>query len=469
MIFQQFEAKGLSHFSYAVGSKEEAEIAIIDPERDIKTYITFAAENRVKISYILETHIHADYASGARALAERTGAKLFVSAYDTNQKYAYNFPHNDIKEGEKIEIGKTVIEALHTPGHTPEHISFLVYDKERSADQPVSMLSGDFLFVGSVGRPDLLGDGDKLPLAKQLYNSIQTKLKNLPDSLEIYPGHGAGSLCGAGMSDAQHTTLGLEREANPYLQQLTEQEFTDKILGSIPHFPEYYLRMKQLNSDGAPLLESLAKTPALTPEEFAKAIGEKCIVLDVRNPLAFGGGHIDGAINIPSTDQMSFYGPVVLSYYLPIYLVVEDVSKVRDYVQALVRVGIENIQGYLQPNFNSWVNRGNDFTDLPQASVFALQDFMDIGEAISVIDVRSASEWKSGHIKGAKHIYLGDLINSSKSLPKDKEEPVFCLCGGGFRSSIASSVLMKMGYENVYNVFGGMTAWKGAGLPLTDK
>ena len=289
MIFQQFEAKGLSHFSYAVGSKEEAEIAIIDPERDIKTYISYAAENRVKISYIFETHIHADYASGARALAERTGAKLFVSAYDENQKYHYNFPHTDIKEGDKVEIGDTVIEALHTPGHTPEHISFLVYDRKRSAAQPISMLSGDFLFVGSVGRPDLLGEEDKTPLAKQMYNSIQTKLKDLPDSLEIYPGHGAGSLCGAGMSNAQHTTLGLEREVNPYLQPMTEQQFVDKILSNVPMFPEYYLRMKKLNSDGAPLLESLAKTPALTPEEFAKAIKEKCTILDVRNALAFGG------------------------------------------------------------------------------------------------------------------------------------------------------------------------------------
>mgnify|MGYP001627252408 CR=1 FL=1 len=465
MFFQQFEAKGLSHFSYAVGSKDEAEVAIIDPERDIKTYITYAAENRVKIRYIFETHIHADYASGARALAERTGAQLFVSGYDKDQKYAYDFPHTDVKEGDRFEIGNIQLEVLHTPGHTPEHISFLVYDKRKSDREPLHMLSGDFLFVGSVGRPDLLGEEDKTPLARQMYNSVRTKLNNLPDSLEIYPGHGAGSLCGAGMSDAKFTTLGAERQTNPYLQEMSEQEFVDKLLGSVPHFPEYYLRMKQLNAAGAPLLESLAKTPALSPEEFAQATREKCIILDVRNPLAFGGGHIDGAINIPTTDQISFYGGIVLPYDLPIYLVVDDVEKVRDYVQALVRVGIENVKGYLKPNFNAWVNRGNDFTDLPQASVFALQDFMDIGEQITIIDVRSASEWNSGHIKGAKHIYLGDLPAKIKTLPKDKEEPVFCICGGGFRSSIASSLLMKNGYENVYNVFGGMGAWKAANLP----
>ncbi|MGZ5281236.1 MAG: MBL fold metallo-hydrolase [Bacteroidia bacterium] len=469
MLFQQFEAKGLSHFSYAVGSKEEAEIAIIDPERDIKTYISYAAENRVKISYIFETHIHADYASGARALAERTGAKLFVSAYDENQKYAYNFPHTDMKEGDRVEIGNAVIEALHTPGHTPEHLSFMVYDKSRTTEHPVTLLSGDFLFIGSVGRPDLLGEADKTPLAKQLYHSIHNKLKNLPDSVEVYPAHGAGSLCGSGMSDALHTTLGLERETNPYMQPMSEQEFVDKILGTLPHFPEYYLRMKELNSDGAPLLESLAKTPALTAEEFAKAIQAKCTILDTRNPLAFGGGHIDGSINIATTDQISFYGGIVIPYDLPTYLIVEDTAKVRDYVQALVRVGIENVQGYLTPNFNSWVNRGNDFTDLPQASVFALNDFMDIGESITIIDVRSEGEWKSGHIKGAKHIYLGDVPNKLKSLPKDKEEPIFCICGGGYRSSIAASVMMKNGYENVYNVFGGMGAWKAAGLPLTEK
>jgi len=224
-----------------------------------------------------------------------------------------------------------------------------------------------------------------------------------------------------------------------------------------------------LNAKGAPLLESLAKTPALTAEEFAAALKEKCTIIDVRSALTFGGGHIEGAINFPSTDQMSFYGGMVLPYDLPIYLVVDDTEKVRDYVQALVRVGIENIRGYLKPNFNSWVNRGNDFTDLPQASVFALQDFMDIGEQIAIIDVRSEGEWKSGHIKGAKHIFLGEILNKLKTLPKDKEEPVFCICGGGSRSSIAASLLMKNGYENVYNVFGGMTAWTAAKLPVTEK
>jgi hydroxyacylglutathione hydrolase len=465
MFFHQFQAKGLSHYSYAVGSKSDAEVAIIDPERDIQTYLNFAAENRVRIKYVIETHIHADYASGAHELAQKTDAELLLSAYDKEEKYEYAFSHTEIKDGDRIEIGGTTLEVMHTPGHTPEHISILVYDKEH--DKPVYLLSGDFLFIGSVGRPDLLGDADKKPLAKQLYKSVQ-KLKDLPGTVEVYPAHGAGSLCGAGMSNAVSSTIEDERKSNPYLQKMTEAEFVEKILGSTPPFPEYYLRMKEINSKGPEILDGLPKPQPMDATAFAEAIGKKSTILDVRHPLAFGGGHVEGAINIATLDQVSFWGPWVVPYNRPLYLVLENEDMLRETLQALVRVGLDDVRGYLKPNFNHWVNRGNDFADLPQVSVHTLNDLMEIGEKPIIVDVRSDSEWNEGHIAGAKHVYLGDVMKEVKKLA-DKDAQIFCICGGGFRSSIAASVFLNNGYENVYNVFGGMTAWKAAGLEMSKK
>jgi hydroxyacylglutathione hydrolase len=469
MIFHQFEAKGLSQFSYAVGSKTDAEVAIVDPERDIQTYINYAAENRLKIKYVIETHIHADYASGAHELAQKTGAELLLSAYDEGEKYSYAFPHRELHDGERIEIGGATLEILHTPGHTPEHISILVYSREKGDHQPTLMLSGDFLFIGSVGRPDLLGEADKTPLAKKLYHSVTSKLKGLPDELEIYPGHGAGSLCGAGMSSAVSSTLGDERKNNPYLQKMSEDAFVEKILSNSPPFPEYYKRMKEENSKGPTILDGLPKPQPMDATQFREAaIGKKATILDVRHPLAFGGGHVEGSINIATLDHVSFWSPWIIPYNQPIYLVLDGEEKLRDTLQALVRVGLDDVRGYLKPNFNHWVNRGNDFDDLTQVSVHYLSDVIDMGIKPTVIDVRNESEWKEGHIAGAKHIYLGDIPTELKNLP-DKDAEIYCICGGGFRSSVAASLLLNKGYENVYNVFGGMTAWKAAGLEMSKK
>ncbi|MDQ3073097.1 MAG: rhodanese-like domain-containing protein, partial [Bacteroidota bacterium] len=333
-----------------------------------------------------------------------------------------------------------------------------------SPDEPTALFSGDFLFVGSVGRPDLLGEADKLPLARAMYKTVSTKLKGLPDSLEVYPAHGAGSLCGAGMGKAASTTLGDERKSNIYLDgSLNEQEFTDKLLAASPEMPDYYLRMKKINSEGPANFEKIVKIPALTAEEFAQHCDD--YILDVRHPLAFGGAHLDGAINIGMPDQLSFWAGWVVPYDRPVFLVTDDEAKVKDYVKALGRVGIDTVAGYLSPDFNAWVSSGQDFIDIPQVSVHFVNDLMSAGEKCTVLDVRSDSEWKEGHIKGAKHIYLGNLPKRIKEL-KDKDETVFCICGGGYRSSVAASILQKEGFEMVHNVFGGMSAWKAAGYSV---
>ena len=465
MILHQFEAKGLSHFSYAVGDAASGEIAIIDPERDVQTYLSYAAQHGLKIKYILETHIHADFASGAKELGQVSGAELLLSSYDQGQKFVYRFPHTPVKDGDVYHVGKVKMEVLHTPGHTPEHISFLVYDHETPGVEPEALFSGDCLFIGSVGRPDLLGEDDKIPLARMQFHSITEKLKNLPDALKIYPAHGAGSLCGAGMSKALSSVMSDERMFNPYMQNLSEAEFVDRILGNVPPFPEYYLRMKRIDSEGPDILNGLPEPQPMSPEEFLKVVEKKEIIVDLRHPLTYGGGHIEGAINIGMGDQLGFWGAWFIPYDKPIYLVLDDVSKLQGYVRDLVRVGLDNVAGYLAPNFSSWVNRGNDFQDLPQASVHAMKDLAEFGEKMTIIDVRTDSEYEEGHIKGAKHIYLGYLPKKLKELP-GKEDAIFCICGGGSRSSLAASVLLQHGYENVYNVFGGMTAWKAAGYAV---
>ena len=468
MILHQFEAKGLSHFSYAVGDDVTKEVAIIDPERDIHTYLSYAEANGLKIKYILETHIHADYTSGAKELGEKTGAELLLSSYDTNEKYEYKFVHTPVKEGDMYHVGKIGIEVVHTPGHTPEHISFLVYNNGNAGKEPFAMMSGDFLFIGSVGRPDLLGEDDKVSLAKMQFHSVTEKLKGLPDTLEIYPAHGAGSLCGAGMSKASSSTLGSERMFNPYLQEMAEEAFTSKLLASVPPFPAYYLRMKKINSDGPNILNGLPEPKSISPEDFAKLVDSKEAIVDVRHPLTFGGGHIESTINIGMGDQLGFWGAWFVPYEKPIYLILDDHSKLKSYVRDMIRVGLDDVAGYLAPSFSSWVNKGNDFSDLPQASVHALKDLADFGEKMTIIDVRSAGEYEEGHVKGAKHIYLGDIPKKLKQLP-GKEDTIFCICGGGSRSSLAASVLLQHGYENVYNVFGGTTAWIAAGYPVVSK
>ena len=252
MLLERFEDKGLSHFSYAVGCEGQGEVVIVDPRRDIDIYLDFAHTRNLRIVGVLETHIHADFAAGTKTLAEATGADIHVSAYDEGQLYETAFAHTPMREGDALTLGKTRIEALHTPGHTPEHLSFLVYDLARAPKVPQVLLSGDFLFVGSLGRPDLIGDDVKRALAGKLYDSVATKLAPLPDFVEVNPAHGAGSMCGSGMSARPMTTLGFERLANPYLRKgLTREAFVDEILGHVPPFPPYYKLMKVLNSRGA--------------------------------------------------------------------------------------------------------------------------------------------------------------------------------------------------------------------------
>jgi hydroxyacylglutathione hydrolase len=463
MKFQRFEVPGLSHYSYILGAAGKA--VVVDPKRDVDTYLEYAAANDLKIAYILETHIHADYCSGARELAELTGAELWLSAHDQGEEFVYQFPHKDFHDGEALELGELRIVALHTPGHTPEHLSFLVYDTKRSATTPLLMLSGDFLFVGSLGRPDLLGEAAKMKLAGQLYESLHEKIASLPDGLEVHPAHGAGSMCGAGMSDRPQSTLGYERLSNMFFADRDKKVFTDHILSTVPPFPDYYRRMKRVNSQG-PATVGTQPPAAIAVDDFRKlALDGNHVVIDLRRPEAFGGAHVPNAFNIGQAPIFSMWAAWVVPYDKPILLVGDASTDYDAARRALTRVGLDQVQGYLKDGMTAWVEAGYNLSHVPQISVLQLSD-VTTADAV-ILDVRGEAEWQAGHIQGAQHIMGGELPQRANELPH--EAKIYVVCGAGYRSSIATSVLRRAGFRHVTNVDGGMGAWNRQKLPTVKE
>jgi len=458
MKIERFEVPGLAQFSYIVSDAGSA--IVVDPIRDIDRYLDYAAGAGVRITHIVETHIHADFASGSIALAEATGAELAFSAYDANEHYRYAMPHRALATGDAIQFGCLRVEALHTPGHTPEHVSFLLFDLSRSESEPVAMFSGDFLFVGSLGRPDLLGEEAKLGLARELYRSVHQRMDALPDALQIYPGHGAGSLCGSGMGERSETTLGCERATNPFFGD-SEQDFVAKILSSVPPTPVYYPRMKQLNAQGAPALESLPGGTPLTVEQVAVLRQRASVTLvDLRRPEAFGGAHIEGSINIGAGGNVSLWAGWLLDPDHSLVLI-GDEGDAEESRRALVRVGLDRILGHLDHGMAAWIAAGCDFATTAQISVGEVARLP--GDAL-ILDLRTATERLSGSIPGSRHIMLGDLPGSMHLLPK--AEPIVAVCGSGYRSSIAASLLAREGFTQLSSMAGGMNAWTRRGLPL---
>jgi len=478
MIFERFEDTGLAQYSYAVGCDVAGTVAIVDPRRDVDVYLEFAKSRGLRIVAVLETHIHADFASGARELGERTGADVRVSGHDAGEKYAIAFPHRDLMDGDAVELGKVRIVAVHTPGHTPEHLSFLVFDGTRSRDVPALMLTGDFLFVGSLGRPDLIGEDAKRDLARQLFRSVREKLAHLPDGLEIHPGHGAGSMCGAGMSARPMSTLGFERIANAYLDpSLTEETFVERILARIPPFPPYYRRMKQLNARGPSALNGFPSIRSLDAAAVRDLMTQGAAVIDLRDQLGFGAGHIPGSFGIGAGTNLSTWASWVVPYDTPLVLVQpggggapplsDDGAAVEDAVRALVRVGLDDVQGYLEGGIQSWIRAGYSRRQTPQLSPRELHDTQRNGGRLQILDVRTDDEWRAGHVAGATHLmagHLADRVDDVRRLPA----PLAVMCGSGYRSTVAISVLERAGLVDVINVTGGMNAWRQAGLPETS-
>jgi hydroxyacylglutathione hydrolase len=460
MKLQRFEVPGLAHYSYVIGAAGEA--VVIDPRRDVDVYIKYAAANGLRISHVLETHIHADYCSGAREVAETTGAELLLSGHDRIQDFQYRFPHHAFRDGEELRLGELRLKGLHTPGHTPEHLSFLLYDAQRGAE-PVALFSGDFVFVGSLGRPDLLGEQAKKKLAESLFESLQKKIAPLPDSVEIYPAHGAGSMCGSGMAaERAQSTLGYERQFNPFFLEADKAAFVERILNNVPPFPDYYRRMKQVNSEGPKILHGLPGNAPLPLSEFQPALdNEGTAVIDLRPSGAFGAAHVPGSFNIGAGPDLSTWAAWVVPYDQPIFLVGNDGTDYEDAIRSLVRVGLDDVRGYLAGGIRAWIEAGAGWATLPQISVADMQTRAK--EGAYLLDVRSDGEWKLGHVKGATHIMGGELPKRTAEIPNNSV--IHIICGSGYRSSVAASVLARAGFRRIVNVKGGMTAWSEQRLP----
>ena len=465
LLYQRF-VPGLAIASYIVGDERTGEAAVIDPTRDVEDFVQYARENDLHIRHILETHVHADFVSGARELKARLNGEPEIhcsglGGADWTPPYADHVA----ADGHEVQVGAIRLQAVHSPGHTPEHVSWALYDNSRSADTPWLVFTGDFLFVGDVGRPDLLGEEAKKELAHQLYASVFEKLPALPDITEIFPAHGAGSLCGKAISSRRSSTVGYERRFNPALQQLPEQEWVDRLMSQMPLAPPYFLRMKKVNREGPAIIGAeLPGQKRWSAKDVHNRVCDNCLILDVRSKEAFAAAHIPGSINIPFSPNLPTWAGWVLPYDRPTLIVTDTAAQMPEVTTHLLRVGFDDVQGYLQGGLDSWETSGYPLDTLGTQSVQQLADRLKSGVGrMTVLDVRTEGEWNAGHIDGAIHVHGGKLQERFSDVPRDR--PVSVICGSGYRGSIAASFLKREGYDDVANVVGGMSAWQAAGYP----
>jgi hydroxyacylglutathione hydrolase len=457
VVFETVRTDGLAHLSYLIGDRSVGRAVVIDPRRDVDIYLELARKYRLTITHTLETHIHADFVSGSCELAARTGtAKVGVSV---EGGASYGFIHEPFRDGSRLEVGAVTLTAVHTPGHTPEHLAYLATYKGK----PWGFFSGDFLFAGSVGRPDLLGASQTPGLAKALFHSLQTALKPLPDDLPLYPAHGAGSPCGANICD-RLSTIGDERRHNPALQSTDESAFIDWVLRTAPPIPHYYPRMKRINAQGPEILNGLPAVEWLEPAEFRRrlALGDVQLI-DNRTMLAFGGGHIAGAWNLGPRAELSLWAGWMLDEAKPIALVLPREGDLPEFLRQFIRVGFTRFAGCLKGCMEAWVTDGLPVQTLAQLPVHELNALLPSRD-LQLLDVRTPSEWDAGHLPGARYLFLGDLPEKLKTLNPGK--PVAVYCASGYRSSLAASLLQARGFRKIQNVPGSYTAWTAAGFPV---
>ena len=451
--FQQFYLGCLSHASYVIGSGGIA--AVVDPQRDAGIYIEDALRHGLQIEHVIETHLHADFISGHNELAALTGARIYLGA-----EAGAKFPHVPVRDGDEVRFGDCVLRFLETPGHTPESISIVVTDLERSRE-PYAVLTGDTLFIGDVGRPDLSPHHTPQQLAALLYDSLHTKLLTLPDEVLVYPAHGAGSLCGRQMSNEKSSTIGQQRVSNFALQAKSREEFVHLLTSELPERPGYFALDAEINRSGAAPLADLEPPPGLAPRELEARSQAGALVLDTRPAAQFGGGHIPGAVHIGLVGQYASWAGRLIGLDREIVLVAEDHGAMLDSWVRLARVGMERVTGYLEGGMAAWFGEGLPVASLGQITV---QDLQGELEHVQLVDVRQPGEWEQGHIAEAVSKPLPKLVQSLDGL--DRERPVAVHCKSGYRSSIAASLLRREGFREVVNVIGGFDAWKACGLPV---
>ncbi|MEQ9102409.1 MAG: MBL fold metallo-hydrolase [Imperialibacter sp.] len=464
MYFQHVYDKSLAQASYFIGCQKEGVAIVIDPKRDVDTYLEIARQNKMKITHIAETHIHADFLSGSRELAALTGAEMYLSD-EGGQGWQYEFPHVGLIDGSIFNVGNLKFEVFHTPGHTPESISFLLTDMPAS-DKPVMMFTGDFVFVGDVGRPDLLEEaagikGTKEVGAKQMFKSIE-RFRQLAEYIQVWPGHGAGSACGKALGAVPSTTVGYEKVRNWALQHENDETgFVKYLLEDQPEPPKYFAMMKKLNKVDRKLMTEVPALKKLSKEDFKAAMDKGIKVIDTRMKTDFAKGFVPGTINIQGNNAFATWMGWFLSYDEPFILIAEEATH-DDLTRKLMRIGLDNIYGYVS-GVEVWEELGNK---LEKASVISLDEFKDILKTnhTQVVDLRGAAEYKTGHIKGTDNVFIGTLEKNLDKIKKDQQ--VIIHCQSGDRSSIGYSILAKNGFKNVKNYSGGMGEWANAGEPV---
>ncbi len=475
MIVQQFFVGGIAHSSYLLGGIDTC--AIVDPRRDVEIYLDAAKSLDMKVTHILETHLHADFVSGHLDLAEKTGAKIYAP-----KSGECKFNHVGLAEGDTFELEDMVLNVLETPGHTPEHISYVVTDTSRGND-PVGVFTGDTLFVGDVGRPDLF-PGRAKKLASSLYDSLHEKLLKLPDFCEVYPAHGAGSLCGRAMGAKRTSTIGYERKYNTALQIKNREEFIESLTTNMPSVPDHFSRCSDINRNGPVPVGNLSALEQLDPEnfnkvvkcqEFSKEITKNCdlktrmeyakfentLVLDVRSYESFGGQHIPGSYHIGVSGNFATFAGWILPPNANILLVTENSEQIEEAVVWLRRVGLDRVIGYLDGGMSAWAGAGLATAHVGQLSTEELHKMITSEHEMVLVDVRAPSEYEQLHIERAINIPVAELRTRYEELEPDVLTVL--ICGIGNRSSIGTSILKQHGFKKVFNAAGGMTGYSAAG------
>jgi hydroxyacylglutathione hydrolase len=462
MYIQQFFIDGLGCASYLVGCETQGVAAVVDPDRDVRKYLQAANDHDLTITHIIETHLHADHVSGNTELAARTGAVIYIHAAANAA-----FEHKPLKDGDILALGNVKIEVQHTPGHTPESVTLLVSDTNRS-QEPFMALTGDLLFVGDVGRPDLTGQDAARGLASELYESLFGKLLTMNDGLLIYPGHGAGSLCGRSIGSLRSTTLGYERRHNTSLAKTEKQSFIDFMTNNLPEQPGNHQYIKRLNRQGPQIMGEIHPQP-LSIQESIPHFQQGAAMLDTRSKPVYVDKHVPGSVHLEADNQLSNKIGFVLPPHLPIILLLSNPADYESVVYSLARVGYEKVLGYLSEGIQGWEAAGlpvtsGDIQDISAAELSNLIQQNNNHQPV-VVDVREPWEFNSGHIPGALLIPLGQLAGRIADL--DPSRPTAVVCASGHRSQSAAALLGQQGFPKVYNLADGMHGWQMAGFAIS--
>ncbi|HEX5668725.1 MAG TPA: MBL fold metallo-hydrolase [Chitinophagaceae bacterium] len=465
MLFQHIYDKSLAQASYLIGCQKAGVAAVIDPKRDVDTYIDIANQNGMKITHVMETHIHADFLSGSRELAALTGAKMYLSN-EGGEGWEYEFPHEGLKDGDSFMVGNLKFDVMHTPGHTPESISFLLTDTPASPE-PVMFFTGDFVFVGDIGRPDLLEKaagmkGTQDAGAHQMYKSIN-RFSNLPDHIQVWPGHGAGSACGKALGAVPSSTVGYEKIRNwafRFSQANDEKGFVNFLLEDQPEPPKYFAMMKKLNKVNRPLLTEVPTLKKLSGLDLSESIERGIKIIDTRNKAEFAKGYIPGSINIQGNNSFATWAGWYLNYEEP-FILLADEHQLDDLTRKLMRIGLDNVMGYI-PSTESYVSHGGKLETVNNIEIAELKKLK--AEGAQLVDLRGAAEYKAGHIVGSDNIFVGTLLSNLDKISKDKTVVVYCQ--GGDRATIGYSLLASKGFKNIRNYSPSMNEWVAQGNPV---